>query len=92
MEFLHQEIDLQAGDEVEITLNSKANVMLLDPDNFSHYENGISYHYFGGYAEKTPVLLPAPRPGKWHVVVNLGGYPGSVSAGVRVIREQAVLQ
>ena len=77
MEFLHQEFDLQEGDVVEVSLNSPANVMLLDTQNFSNYQQGVSYRYYGGHAEKTPVLLSAPHSGKWHVVVNLGGYAGA---------------
>lgn len=92
MDFLHQELDLQLGDVVEVTLDSRANVMLLDPTNFSNYERGIPYRYYGGYAEKTPVRLSPPHSGKWHVVVNLGGYAGRVRAGVRVLRGEGVLQ
>ena len=87
-DFLHQEFDLQAGDIVEVTLDSPANVMLLDPANFSSYKDGLSYRYHGGHAEKSPVQLSPPRSGTWHVVVNLGGYPGSVRAVVRVFRDQ----
>ncbi len=92
MDFLHEEFDLQPEDVVEVSLDSQANVMLLDPHNFSNYRRGASYRYYGGHAEKTPVRLSPPHPGKWHVVVNLGGYPGSVRAGVRVIRGEGVLQ
>ena len=88
MEFLQQELDLQPEDVVEVSLDSQANVMLLDPPNFSSYSRGDTYHYFGGFAEKTPVRLSVPRPGKWYVVVNLGGYPGSVRAGFRVLRSE----
>ena len=92
MEFLHREFDLEPEDVVEISLNSPANVMLLDPLNFSNYEQGTSYRYHGGHAEKTPVRLSPPRDGRWHLVVNLGGYAGIVRAGVRVIRGEGVLQ
>lgn len=92
MEFLHQELDLQLGDVVEVTLDSRANVMLLDPRNFSNYKQGISYRYYGGHAEKSPVRLSPPHSGKWYVVVNLGGYAGTVRAGVRVIRGEGVLR
>jgi hypothetical protein len=88
--FLHQEFDLQAGDIVEVTLDSPANVMLLDPANFSNYKQDLSYRYHGGHAEESPVRLSPPRSGVWHVVVNLGGYPGRVRAGVRVLRDQGV--
>jgi hypothetical protein len=89
-DFLHKELGLQAGDIVEVTLNSQANVMLLDPQNFSNYKHGLSYRYYGGHAEQTPVRLSPPHSGTWHVVVNLGGYPGSVRAGVQVIPRQEV--
>jgi hypothetical protein len=88
--FLHQEFDLQAGDVVEVTLDAPANVMLLDPANFSNYKDGLSYRYYGGYVEESPARLVTPQPGKWHVVVNLGGYPGRVSAVVRIFRDQGV--
>ena len=35
LNFLHQKFDLQLGDIVEVDLDSRANAMLLDPDNFS---------------------------------------------------------
>lgn len=92
MEFLHQEFEGQSGDVVEVTLDSQANVMLLDPQNFSNYRAGSPYRYFGGHAEKSPVRLSPPHPGTWHVVVNLGGYAGRVRASLRVLREQGVLQ
>ncbi len=88
--FLHQEFDLLAGDTVEVTLNAPANVMLLDAVNYSNYKDGLSYRYHGGHAETSPVQLSAPRSGKWYVVVNLGGYPGSVQATVRIYRDQEV--
>jgi hypothetical protein len=88
--FLHEEFDLLAGDIVEVTLDAPANVMLLDPANFSNYKDGLSYRYHGGHVETSPVRLTTPRSGAWHVVVNLGGYPGSVEAVVRVYRDQGV--
>lgn len=91
MNFLHQEYDLQPGDVVEVTLDSQANVLLLDPDNFSKYERGSSYLYDGGYAERNPVRLSPPLSGKWHLVVNLGDYAGRVRAGVRVLQGQELL-
>ena len=88
--FLHKELELQAGDIVEVTLDAPANVMLLDPTNFSNYKNGLSYRYHGGHATESPVRLRTPRPGTWYVVVNLGGYPGRVRAGVQIIPSEGV--
>jgi hypothetical protein len=87
LSFLHQKFVLKAEDVVEVTLDAPANVLLLDPVNFSNYNQNAAYRYHGGYAKTSPVRLSPPHPGTWHVVVNLGGYPGRVRAGVRVIRE-----
>ena len=86
MNFLHSELDLKKGDIVEVTVDHQANVLLLDSSNFSAYERDEAYRYFGGLAEKSPVRLAVPQPGRWHVVVNLGGYAGTVRAGVRVLQ------
>lgn len=92
MDYLHREFDLQTDDVVEVTLDSRANVVLLDDPNFAQYRAGAVYRYRGGYAETSPVRLAPPRPGKWHLVVDLGGYAGSVRAGVRVLHGSEALQ
>jgi hypothetical protein len=52
--------------------------MLMDDLNFSSYRHGSSFRYHGGHAKRSPVRLAAPRAGRWHVVVDLGGYGGRV--------------
>ncbi len=84
MNYLHSELNLEAGDVVVVNLDGQANVLLMDWTNFDAYRDGLSYRYHGGLAEKTPVRLVAPRSGHWHLVVDLGGYAGRVRAGVSV--------
>jgi hypothetical protein len=84
MNYLHSEFELDAGDVVVVDLDGQANVLLMDLSNFDAYRNGRSYRYYGRLAEKTPVRLMAPRGGHWHLVVDLGGYAGTVKAGVRL--------
>ncbi len=90
LSYLHKEFDLQAGGIVEVALDAPANVMLLDPANFLNYKQNLLYRYHGGYAETSPVRLTVPRSGTWHVIVNLGGYPGRVRASVQVFRDLGV--
>jgi hypothetical protein len=85
MKFLHYEFDLTTSDAVRVTLDKQANVRLLDGSNFQKYRNGQSHEYYGGLAERSPVILRAPRSGRWHVVIDLGGYGGSVRASVSVL-------
>lgn len=86
MEYLHKELDLSEGDVVEVTLaGNAANVLLLDSMNFENYRAGRAYSYHGGYVRTSPYRIQAPRPGRWHLVVDLGGAAGRVQASVRVI-------
>ena len=84
--FLHSESYLDRGDIAVITLESQANVKLMDDTNFAAYRSGCSHRYIGGLAKRSPVRLAAPHSGHWNVVVDLGGYAGSVRAGVSFLR------
>ncbi|MBI1928648.1 DUF1883 domain-containing protein [Candidatus Poribacteria bacterium] len=76
MNFLHYELQLSSDDVVEVTLDKQANVRLLDDINF----------HDGGLAKVSPVHLRPPHAGRWHVVIDLGGFAGTVRASVRTIR------
>lgn len=86
MNFLHYEFDLSAEDLVEVTLDGQANVRLLDNTNFSLYKSGKQHRYYGGLAKTSPVQIAPPHAGHWHVVVDLGGYAGTVRASARVLQ------
>ena len=86
MNFLHYEFDLSANDFVEVTLDKQANVRLLDETNFQLYQSGKKHRYFGGLAKSSPTKIAAPRAGHWHLVVDLGGYAGTVRAAARVLQ------
>jgi hypothetical protein len=84
--YLHADEHLNAGDAAVVTLTGQANVLLLDDLNYSAYRRGDSYRYHGDLAKRSPCRLVAPQSGHWHVVVDLGGYGGSVRAGIRFLR------
>lgn len=85
MNFLHYELDLAIGDVVEVTLDRQANVRLLDQSNFDRYRRGQQHTYRGGLVTQSPLRLASPSAGHWHLVVDLGGYGGSVRASVRTL-------
>lgn len=89
MNYLHYEFDLNQGDVVEVTLDKQANVRLLDDANFANYHRGGQHRYYGGLAEQSPVRIRAPRAGHWHLVIDLGGYGGTVRASARVLQGAA---
>ena len=93
MNYLHYEFDADADDVIEVILDHAANVQLLDPTNYGHYQNGRPFHYRGGYVTQSPHFVRIPHAGHWHVVVDLGGKPGTVRASARLVRaaERAAL-
>ena len=74
------------GEVVEITLSGNAaNVRLLDNSNLSSYRNGRQHRYYGGLVRKSPIRLPIPRSGHWHVTVDMQGLRGNVRSSARVL-------
>lgn len=86
MDFVHYDLNQLRGSEVvEVTLDSAANVRLLDSLNFRGYREGRQYTFYGGYVAQSPYRIQVPRSGVWHLVIDLGGYSGQVRSGVRVL-------
>ena len=89
MNYLHYEFNLSSDDVVEVTLDKQANVRLLDATNYTKYRNGAQHNYYGGLAKESPVRMSAPNAGHWHLVIDLGGYSGTVRASAQVLQETA---
>ncbi len=86
MQFIKHDLKHRtAGQIVEVTLSSVANVRLLDSSNFQSYRSGRRHNYYGGYAKRSPIRLQIPRSGHWYVVVDLGGNSGRVGSNVRIL-------
>jgi hypothetical protein len=85
MNYLHYECDVGPNHTIEVTLDKQANVRILDFANYQNYQSGRPYRYTGGLATVSPTYLKAPHAGHWHLVIDLGGYPGTVRASVRII-------
>ena len=85
MNYLHFPITASAGDTVVVSLDSQVNVRLLDSINYSRYCRGERHEFYGGLARVSPFRLRVPRTGEWHVAIDLGGYSGTVRAGVQLI-------
>ena len=87
MNSMDYEVSTQAQDVIRVSLSGNAaNVRVMDNSNFQSYRSGRQHRYYGGHYRQSPVIIRPPSPGHWHVVVDLGGYPGHVNAAVDVIR------
>lgn len=87
MNFLRAEILIaSAGQAVDVTLSrGGANVMLMTDANYEQYSRGFPFEYHGGNVPGVHTLIPVPFPGKWNVVVDMGGAPGTVAASYAVV-------
>lgn len=86
MNFLHKREYLNAGDVVVVNCSHQCNVLLLDDGNFSHYQHGRQYRYFGGHYKRLPVRIGVPDSGEWNIVIDLGGGSASVRHSIEVLR------
>jgi hypothetical protein len=86
MSFTHYDLGQKnGGNTVEVTLQgTEANVLLLDDSNFNAYRNGRKCNYWGGHYKRSPARISIPHAAHWHVVVDLGGYRGSVESSLRI--------
>jgi hypothetical protein len=84
MSFTHYDLGQRVpGDMVEVVLSgSAANVRLMDSQNFSNYQSGRQYRFFGGLA---PIRLQVSNPGHWHVAIDLNGLQGRTNSTIRII-------
>jgi hypothetical protein len=83
--YLHWELTADQGNVIRVDLDSQANVMLLDDSNYRPYQDGGRFKFQGGLAKRSSVALSPPHQGRWHVVVDLGGYGRQAKANVTVI-------
>lgn len=87
MQYMHSDLgNVPAGSSVVVHLSgTEANVRLVDDLNLARYRRGDSHEYYGGHFTASPAVVRVPSTGRWNVVVDLGGFGGSVRASVKVI-------
>lgn len=86
MQFVHYDLGhLDQGDVVEVTLDSRAVVRLMNEANFRIYRSGGRYRFFGGEAIRSPIPVEVPHSGRWHVAIDFNGGSGQVRSSVNVL-------
>jgi hypothetical protein len=82
--------DQPEGRDVLVRLSdSRANVILVDHENFYRYRMGGRFFYRGGLARSRSVKLTIPCEGHWYLVLDLAGRPGRVRGTVKVVERSA---
>lgn len=65
---------------------SAANVLLLDPVNFSKYVKRWPFiHHAGGRYQHPPAQLSIPHDGRWYVAVDLGRHVTDIAPTVEML-------
>ena len=85
MKHLHYTVNAGPSNCIRVELNKQANVKLMDDINYQRYRSGARYSFQGGLAKVSPALLTPPSHKDWNVVIDLGGYSGSVKATVSIV-------
>jgi Domain of unknown function (DUF1883) len=70
---------------------SGADVLLLDPVNFTRYRDpsrGPVLFSAGGHYPRSPARLSIPKDGRWYVVADLGGHSVDAKVTVEVLDAQ----
>lgn len=86
MKYLVVNYYFSSRDKVNVILSNQANVKLMDFINYSNYKCGKAYTYYGGLQLIRSLDWTPPYPGWWYVIIDLGGYAGSVAASAKLIK------
>jgi hypothetical protein len=78
--------NLKKGSRVIVAVRNKANVQVMTRSAYSSYKSGKRYRALGGSVtpSRSPLQVTIPNSGHWILAVDLGGYPGRISASVQV--------
>ena len=87
MKYLHYQLNIGKHEVIQATLQQQSHLRILDDENYMLYRQGDQYRYHGGMATGSPAVIKPPEPGEWHLVIDLGGLEGEVTATVHVIKE-----
>jgi hypothetical protein len=87
MKFLHKPFQAKPKDKIEVTFDRPTKVLFLERIHFERYKKGITYKYYGGFEEKSPVIFEVPYEGIWHAVIEKGTFrnPIEVTGNAKLI-------
>jgi hypothetical protein len=87
MNHLHKYLSLTDYDMLKIHLTSPANVMLMDDENYSLYNDGEEFDYYGKIVKHSPFALLPPHAGDWHLVIEQVDSGQDLAVNVQIISE-----
>lgn len=70
IQHLHKEVRLTSEDVIIVHSSTPALVFFTNDENYSLYLEDKDFDYFGEESKHFPFRIRAPRPGKWHLVIE----------------------
>ena len=86
MQFLHFKLHAGPDNIIQVNINRRANVRLMDELNYQKYRMKKRFTFQGGLYDPPHVDLRPHLKGEWHIVVDLEGLSGDVRASVDLLR------
>lgn len=87
MDHIATQLDLAAGNVVEVRIEQRTNVRLMTLANYQAYRVLGDYRAVGSGFTAGIVRLAAPYSGRWVLVLDIGGRAGTIRhSNVRVAR------
>ncbi|MBN2049848.1 MAG: DUF1883 domain-containing protein [Spirochaetales bacterium] len=86
MNFLHYQIHAGPENIVQVRIDKRANVRLLDTLQYQKYRRGKTLEGAGGETDPPGREFRVQNRDVWHVIIDLGGKEGTVKAQVNVLR------
>lgn len=74
MKYLHQILKAKKGSRIKVHFSQPTKVLLLGEFHYNQYKEHRTYAYRGGELEQSPHTFEIPSDGKWHIVIEKGGY------------------
>ncbi len=85
MEHIQGREYLNNGQSVRVDCDTQCNVLVLDDHNYTSYQSGRAYNYYGGFYTRFPAIIAPPHAGYWNIVIDLGGGGANIRYSISVI-------
>jgi len=84
---LHKRTHLSKGDVAIVNCSHQCNVMLMTDLNYSSYQSGRRFEFYGGHYSRLPARIAAPSTGYWNVVLDLGGGSARITHSITFLKK-----
>jgi hypothetical protein len=86
MSFIHSREYLSRGDVVQLNCDTQCNFMITTDSDFSSYQRGGRFQYYGGHYSRFPARIVVPQSDNWNITIDLGGGRADIRYNISILR------